>query len=171
MSGSGSTPASRAIEPGPGRSGARLLLAVALGVLLLAAGSVAAGAALLYGSGQLEVEVEGKGTSRDSVHVRIPAGLVLPLARLVPADAFREVPDELRHFLPALGSVCRELERMPDAVLVSVESPEEKVIIAKRARDLVILADTEEDKVRVAVPLRMLSQFAALLEKPGREGT
>jgi hypothetical protein len=168
MSGSGSTAVNRASEPAPGGSTARLLLAVLLGVLLLATGIVGAGAALLYGPGQIRVVLDGKGSSRESFHIRIPAGLVLPLARLVPAHHLVQVSDEARHLLPAIAGACRELERMPDAVLVSVESPEERVIIAKRAKELVILADTEEDKVSVAVPLKTLSGLVDLLEKRSR---
>lgn len=166
MSGSGWTAAARPTEPARASSTGRLLLAFALCGLLLAGATAVAGAALLYGSGSLSVEVEGKGGG-ESVRLSLPGGVLLALARFVSGPALSELPDEARRALPVLASVCRELERMPDAVLLSVESPGETVSFEKRAGELLIHADSAEERVRVAVPLRALSRLAGAVGKPG----
>ncbi len=166
MSASGWTAAARPTEPARSSSTGRLLLAFALCGLLLAGATVATGAALLYGSGALSVEVEEKGGG-DSVRLSLPGGVVLALARLVPGPALSGIPDEARRALPALASVCRELERVPDAVFLSVESPGERVSVEKRAGELLIHADTAEERVRVAIPLRALSRIARAADKRG----
>lgn len=160
MCGSGWTAAARPTEPGRTSSTGRLLLAFGLCGLLLAGATVAAGAAVLYGSGSFSVEIEANGRG-DSVRSSLPGGAdsAPPRARALRASR-RGAPCTSR-----FRDLRRELERIPDGVLLDLEKPGEAVGIEKRAGELLIRADTEGERVRIALPLRALSRLAGTLEE------
>jgi hypothetical protein len=71
------------------------------------------------------------------------------------------LPREARESLPAILAGARELERLPDFVLVEVESPRERVKVQKRGDYLVIDVDSDDETVHLSVPIRTVHDTLA----------
>jgi hypothetical protein len=128
---------------------------------------VGAGAAWVHRYGTFLLEVEGRGAGAESVRVRLPGAALIALVKFFPLGAFFDVPVETRRFLPAAETSLAQLERIPDAVLLQVEGEDETVVIEKRGRSLILRVDNEEERVRIEIPLSVLTEFGRRVAKKG----
>ncbi len=131
-------------------------------------GKIALGAALMTAvvmkDGVIEVNVLEKKHDGSHVHLFLPATAATWGIHLAPerrlAEHLRGHRDEL-----ALAHVAlSQLERIPDAVLVQVDSPKEHVRVATRNGSFVVDADTSEETVHVRVPIRAARKVIEDLE-------
>lgn len=104
-------------------------------------------------SGFMWVDVRERGP--DGHHIVLPVPMVL--ARMgvacVPSDVFADGAAQMQAALPAVGALCDALAKMPDAVLVDVQSTREQVQIAKRGGSLTIDVNDSDATVHLSVPL------------------
>ena len=142
----------------------KVLLGFVLGALLLGVASVAFAATAVYRAGTLAVEVHEKGPGGSDVTLRLPGILVDVAARFVPSQACRSIPPELRAYGPAIREAAFELARGPDGVFVQIDSPEEKLSIAKEGGDLVVHVTSSRETVRVGIPLRTAASALGRLQ-------
>lgn len=112
------------------------------------------GGAVLFSEGTVVVNVKEKKPEGHQVFVVAPATLATWGVRFVPEEHLRNMPPEARQALPAVIAAARELENIPDAVLVEVENNREHVKIEKRGSDLVVDVDSDKETVHVSIPLR-----------------
>jgi hypothetical protein len=142
-------------------TGARVLLIVVGGVVLLAFASVAMAAAAIYGSGTIAVDVrDGAGTD---VSVHVPAALANVALGLVPdslvEEALRDAPPEVEPILPAVRDAWRELEESRDFVLVQVVDGDDSLRVEKRGKQLVVRVEFDDGDVHVTVPLKTVRKL------------
>jgi hypothetical protein len=101
--------------------------------------------------------VDAQTTGEDAVHLKLPFPLVVARAATacVPREAMRElqVPAEVRQRKEQILAGLQALAEVPDATLVKVETPEEKVLVAKEGKLLRISVDAPDAIVRCTVPL------------------
>lgn len=145
----------------PLKKGPLLTLALCIGLPLLLAGGL-----MLYVSsaGVLAIDVRERGPHGDDISLRIPVWMIEPALNLVPGRIRLGGRSESDRWLPLAEAALGELERCPDAVLVRVDGPREKVRIEKKRDQLIINVDDDGDEVRVAIPAtlaRKLARFAA----------
>lgn len=146
-------------------AGAKVLLILVGGGIVLGAATVVAGATVVYGSGTIAVDVhENHG---GTVSVNIPAGLANLALTLVPDSvvekAIHEVSVELEPYLPALHEAWSEFERAPDFVLVEVHDGREHVRVEKKNRKLIVLIGGSGEDIRIEVPLKTLRKIVRKL--------
>lgn len=146
---------------------ARVLTALAVAVAVTFLGTGVALAATVMSTGVVTVSVQEDGPQGHRIFVPVPA-LALDLglgiaAMAVPAGELERIREEARPFVPALGSLARELERCPDATLVEVVTDRESVRVVKRGSSFLVDVDAEDGKVRVALPARSLTRVASFL--------
>lgn len=155
-------------------SRARLLLAIALGALVLILSSVGLAVAAVYHKGTVRMEIDEAGPGGDRIDVVIPASLVDLAIELVPASAIEEATGDVERALDrsALGGadlheVVRNLgdalESCPDTVFVEVRSRNERVIVEKRGRRLVVDVESDGQHVHVSLPVSTLTRAAEKL--------
>ena len=137
----------------------------------IAAGTVLVTAGIAYSGGVVEVcvkEKTGHGSRNSPSHIHLPLpALAGPLAlHLIPAHRL-ESPRDLHQWMPVIRAAAEELERCPDAELVSVVNARETVHILKRGSDLVIDVDSERETVHVSFPIRTAVAMAEQLESAG----
>lgn len=121
------------------------------------------GGAVLFHQGAITVNVKEKKPDGDHVFIVAPATLASWGVRLIPERHLPRLPREARESLPAILAGARELERLPDFVLVEVESPREHVKVQKRGDCLVIDVDSDDETVHLSVPIRtVLDTLAGL---------
>lgn len=143
-------------------------LSTAAAVALVAALAVVAWAAnYIYQAGALEVCVEEKHSGGNRIHLWVPGVVAAVGVKFVPDEHLR-VPPEAREWLPAARVASAELARVPDATLVEVESPRERVRIVKQDGALVIDVDNPEETVHVSVPLLLVASLTEDLEAAAR---
>src|SRR6266478_1954497 len=99
----------------------------------IAAGTVLVTAGIAYSGGVVEVcvkEKTGHGSRNSPSHIHLPLpALAGPLAlHLIPAHRL-ESPRDLHQWMPVIRAAAEELERCPDAELVSVVNARETVHI------------------------------------------
>lgn len=139
--------------------GPLLTLALCIGLPLLAAAGVMH---YVASSGVIAIDVQERGPGGDDISLRIPVWLVGPAIDILPSAAWafgQEGPGNNRWY-PMADALFREIERCPDAVLVSVDSPAERVRIEKKRGMIIVEVDDSGDHVRVAVPARFARKMA-----------
>lgn len=133
---------------------ARLFLAVLAGIVLVLGTTAAFAAVAVMQDGTVEVEVQDHGGT--NVSIAVPVSIVraaLHFAPAVHAPGMEEAMAEVRPHWPLVREVCRELQRLPDGVLVEVEGAGgEHVVVAKEDGDLVVRVRDGADRVNVRVP-------------------
>ena len=107
-------------------------------------------------------------SSDDGVHLWIPVPLSLARTALqfVPPDAARIDNPEMAVYLPLARSLARELEDVRDAALIEVNNGDNKVSIVKSGEHLIVDVLTQDEKVHISVPVRVLRE---VLESWGGE--
>ncbi len=144
-------------------SRSRLVLAVFVNMVVAAVATTAFAAAVLYRSGSVRVEFREKSASGSRLSLKVPGLLARVAVDLAPMAAIERASSEVREWMPALRAACDALERVPDSVLVEVRDAKEHVRIAKTRGEIVILVDTSDETVEVAVPLAVARDLAARL--------
>jgi hypothetical protein len=149
------------------RSGARLLLAVAIGVVLIVSTIVGGAAWAIYGPGSLAVHVAEKTDGGASLAIRVPAILLHVAAAAVPVETIEidRTDPAVRMALPIAAKALEALERVPDAVLVEVDDGTDHVRIAKEGDEVVIHVDSDEATLDVSVPLSAVRAITGMLER------
>jgi hypothetical protein len=105
------------------------------------------------------VDVRQESSSVDRIWLACPLSLARWALAFAPAKAGCVQKPELAGYLPAARALASELEEISHAVLVSVESPDERVVISKKGPHLVIEVLTDEDDVLVQVPAEALTRM------------
>jgi hypothetical protein len=104
--------------------------------------------------GIIEVKVQEKKPDGSHVHLYIPATVATWGVHLAPKE---RVAGHLRgnaEDLAIARLALRQLEILPDAVLVQVDSPKEHVRVALQGGSVVVDADDPGENVHVHVPVR-----------------
>ena len=116
--------------------------------------------ATVAATGTVQVMVHEKGPEGTRLWIPVPAVLfdvaLFAAPRLVPPAELAEARTEIEPYLPALRNLADELENLPNAVLVEVESPNEHVRIRKSFGTFYVEVHKEEADVVVQVPARLL---------------
>jgi hypothetical protein len=101
------------------------------------------------------VDVHTMGGDRVDLTVPVPLVLARMAVGLVPVDRLdTRVPERLRERRESVLGALRELERCPDAELVSVVSPQATVHVAKRDGRIAVDVQAPGASVRCALPIR-----------------
>lgn len=127
-----------------------MLLKIAAGfaaIPVLAVGVVA-------GTGVVVVDVKDDG---HRIVVPMPLLLARGAAAFVPADKVHLDTPDLREHLALAGKLADALREVPDAELVRVDDRDEHVSIAKSGDMLTVKVDSHDERVRVQVPIAMLT--------------
>jgi hypothetical protein len=137
----------------------------------VAALSMLVGTGLIFAwrAGSIVVQVSDHGRGGGNVRIRVPAAAGHLALLCMPDRAFAgPVRDRIfRH--GEMGTLVRELERIPDGtVLVQVDSPRESVRISREHGMLLIHVDSDEERVRVEVPVKLAGAFLRRVERVAR---
>ena len=132
----------------------RLLLAVVAGVLLVIGTTAAFAAMVVIHDGSIEVEVHGD--DGEDLSLTVPASLVRAALTFAPSVHGTEMDAamaEVRPHWPLVRALAKEMEKLPDGVLVEVKGGDGgQVIVAKQDGDLVVRVQDGRERVRVRVP-------------------
>lgn len=114
------------------------------------------GGAVLFHEGAITVNVKEHKASGDGhrVFVVVPAAIVPWALKVIPQRHMPRLPHEALDALPAVQAAADELERMPDTVLVEVQSKREHVKVSKEGGYLVVNVTSDREEVHVSVPIR-----------------
>jgi hypothetical protein len=135
--------------------------ALALASLLVAAGGYVAH------MGVATVKVEQGGPDGSRILVPVPMAVARVALAVTPEEELRELRREIGPWAPVLAEVAAELEEAPDALLVEFVDEDERVVIRKEGRKLLVEWTGPEERVRVKVPLRALASLAESALGPG----
>lgn len=131
-------------------------------MVFLTAGLVVAG--VVADTGIIGVRVHEKRPDGTNLRLYVPAILVPAAMKFAPDRELNRAAERVKEHLPLLKIAAEELDRIPDSVLVEVNSPREHVSIVKRGGSLVIDVDDSHDTVHVSVPLKMVKSVLSDLE-------
>lgn len=145
---------------------AHLSAPVAGGLAVAALAATLAGTTA-YQAGTVRVFVKENRPGGERVRLVVPAILINWGIKLVPEASLRDLPSDVRPWLPAIRIASTELARCPDGPLIELQEQRERVSIAKRNGALVIDVDSEDETVHVSVPLQTLAVVARELESAG----
>lgn len=115
------------------------------------------GGAVLFHEGAITVnvkDVDRRSGEPERVFVVAPAAVVPWAVKFIPVQHMPRLPEEAMEALPALQAAADELERIPDAVLVEVQSPREHVKIAKNGGNFTVDVVSDREEVHISVPVR-----------------
>jgi len=114
------------------------------------------GGAVLFHEGAITVNVKEMHAGKEPQHVFViaPAAVVPWAIKMIPERHMPRLPEEALQALPAIQAAADELERMPDTVLVEVESKREHVKVSKEGGYLVVDVTGDREEVHVSVPVR-----------------
>jgi hypothetical protein len=143
----------------------KLLVPILVLTMLVVAGTVAA-YQTFGGMGTLVIDVQEKHPGGDAVFMRIPGALIPVTLNCIPNGSFHcgGSDEDLRYVGPILMTISKELRKMPDAVIVQVESPDEVVVIEKRGGYLIIDVDTPDETVHISMPLKAVEMIAKKMD-------
>jgi len=149
------------------KSRRKIVLIAFVTVVLLCLGTLVAASAAAVTRGTVRVRVDSGGADGGRFSLAVPAVLVDSAIALAPVGLLAdEVPTEdLRPWLPAIRELARQIDRLPDCVLVDVRGPGETVRVEKRDGRLVILVEDGDETVSVSVPARTVSRAMRRLER------
>ena len=110
--------------------------------------------AVVMKDGVIEVNVQEKRPEGSHVHLYLPATVATWGMHLAPKEKLTGHLRGQQENLALAHVAVRELEKLPDAVLVQVDSTREHVRIATRSGSLVVDVDDPGETVHVHVPIR-----------------
>ena len=146
------------------RRSAKILLVLATACAVLMIGSGVLLAASVVRAGTLRVKIHEPGPEGLNVNVAIPAAVVhlglSVLPWMLDDDVTAKIRTDLGEHRHAVAAALRELEDVPDAVLVDVENATEKVRISKEGRSLQIFVDNADGKFEITLPASLLGRIA-----------
>ena len=138
-----------------------LILGLVVVVLPIAVG--AGVVALAYSTGTVTVDVDdGQGTD---FTLPLPAGLIPMALRFLPDEICRELEREVEPSWEAVRKAVEEMDRIPDSVLVRVESGQDHVRVVKEDGRIVIRVWSDEEHVNVAIPIHLVSSVVNQVER------
>ena len=149
-------------------AGAKLFLGLFAGFMVLSVVTVAAGAAAVASAGSVSVEVQPD--DGDGLSLGLPAILIHLAIALAPDDFVAECAGELEPVWPTLSAAARELDRAPDFVLLEVRSRDEYVRVEKRQGRMIVLVESGDEQVSVALPMGTVRHLARRLEAQAHTG-
>jgi len=120
--------------------------------------------AVVMKDGIVEVNVQEKHAGGSHVHLYVPATVATWGVHLAPEERLREHLRHSREHLALAQVALREIEKVPDALLVEVESPTEHVRVQTRRGSFVLDVDDPGETVHVAVPIRAARKVMEELE-------
>jgi len=143
---------------------AAAVIGIPLGVML--AMLVYGGVMLVTGSQWLLVKVDTAGEDEVHLIVPVPVDLVRGAAAFMP-DECREMKltaEELPFRTENLDKLAKALAEAPDGEYVNVETPAEKVRIAKAGSKFEIQVKTPEERINVVLPVEFIGDCLHSLE-------
>ena len=147
-------------------SRARIILLSLASVVFLA--FVGAGIAT-WRAGMLDVRIHERSPDGTRIAFHVPA-IVVPIAlRFVPDRAFAHAVEKSERWMPIARAAMSRLARTPDCLLVQVDSPQERVRIAKDGRKLSVDVASEGESVHISVPIGMVTAVLHRLEEASSE--
>jgi len=120
--------------------------------------------AVVLKDGIIEVNVQEKRDGGSHVHLYVPATVATVGVHLAPEERLREHLRHSREHLALAHIALRELEKVPDAVLVEVDSPREHVRVQTLHGSFLVDVDDAGETVHVAVPIRAARKVIEDLE-------
>lgn len=145
--------------------GAKILLVAAMTIVVLMIGSGLMLAATVARAGMVTVKIHEPG---NHINLHLPAAVIylgmdlLPLV-LDDEDFTAEIRANLGEHRHAVAAALRELEDVPDAVLVDVQDGSERVRISKRGRSLEIHVVNPDGTFDISLPAGMLGRVARVI--------
>ncbi len=118
-------------------------------------------AATIMSQGMIWVEVQERSGDQMHLQIPIPVSLVSLAVAAVPNDEIVKATKDAAQWLPAIEAACRELERIPDTVLVEVHDKQDNVRIEKRGGSLYLDVDSREEEVHVSFPVHAVTDIVA----------
>jgi hypothetical protein len=110
-------------------------------------------------------KVEGK-----RVFVPIPVGLVNHGINMLPGQMLQQVRGDIGPHHRMIQQLATELENIPDTDFVEIQKANERVLISKSGRNLIIDVNTPEESIYIRIPIRSTSALIAkLADKTERE--
>jgi len=145
----------------------KLILGIVLLFAVLMVGTVGLGAATAVGRGVIQVRIDSG--DRDGGHfgLAVPAVLIDAAILLAPMHLVEdELPvEEIRPYLPLLRELSSQIERLPDAVFVEVNGPDETVRIEKKNGRFVIDVTGPGERVHLSVPVSTVTHAMRTLQR------
>jgi hypothetical protein len=150
----------------------RVVLALLLVVVLFWAGVAAAVAWTVHAvatAPAIDISVRQHGVDHGHVSLRLPAALVVASAILAGDDARDRLRAEigaeidLAAWSPAAAELARQLETMPDAMLVEVRDGGDHVLVVKEGDDLRIRVRSPDGDVDVTLPATLAGDLLGRL--------
>lgn len=130
-----------------------------IGVPVVAGVSVVA---LAYTTGTVYVDVESEDAD---FSLPLPGGLVPMALRFMPREVCGDLRRDVGPSWEAVTTAVDEIDRIPDAVLVTVDSGADHVRVLKEAGRIVVRVESGRDHVNVSVPVRMVSSVVGQVER------
>jgi len=96
--------------------------------------------------------------------IKVPVFLAKAALHFLPDQVRDYVQNEMLEWGPAVCAAYAELETCPDATLISVESREESIRVIMRGGAVVVDVATDDERVRVAVPVTMVGDVLERLD-------
>jgi len=115
--------------------------------------------------GLIEVNVQEHHKGGDHVHLYLPATVATWGVHLAPQEKLREHLRNHRGDLGIARAALRELEKLPDAALVEVDSPKEHVHVNVRNGNLLVDVEDPGETVHVSMPIRAARKVVEDLER------
>ena len=143
---------------------AAAVVGIPVGIML--AMLVSGGVMLMTGSQWLLVKVDTTGEDEVHLMVPVPVDLVRTAAIFMPEECqdIKLSAEEMPFRPENLDKLARALAEAPDGIYVNVESPREKVRIAKSGDKFEIHVVTPEEKVSVVLPVDFIQDCLRSVE-------
>lgn len=140
-----------------------ILAKIALGL----GGTLALAGAYVFHDGVIRVTVDEDRPNGGHVHLLVPATIVTAGLHFVPERDLDRALREARPYMPMFETFTKELSRLPDFELVSVDSAEQHVRIRTEGRRLIVDVRDERqgETVHVSCPLSVLRHLAEDLQE------
>ena len=139
-----------------------IALAGGIGLMVLITG-LAVG--WFFSAGALHVHVSG--SEHQPLHIMIPGAFVQAGLFLLPKAALAGVDEDCAAaglaWRPLMEAACTALASCPEGEFVRVESADERVIVSKTRRQLLVQVESDGESLRLEIPLRSLRSFGRQL--------
>jgi hypothetical protein len=138
-----------------------ILAKVAMGL----GGTLVLAGAYVFHDGVIRITVDEARPNGDHVHLVVPATIVSAGLHFVPERDLGRAMQEARPYMPMFETFTKELSRLPDFELVSVDSSEQHVRVRTEARRLIVDVHDSGENVHVSLPLSALRHLAEDLQE------
>jgi len=155
--------------------GVRWVLVIALACVLTLGLTIGATVNAAVSAGTISVLVQPR--DGGEIHVAVPAAaanLAIAAIELAPGNTWMidEAPPEaieaIDRYMPFAQDALDALADQPDFVLVEVDSDGEHILVEKRGRKIVVEIDTDDQRIKVSLPLSTVKEFGKALRRVSR---